>query len=120
MVDDLNFDIDEIIKKVDAKLAELEEEEKQNAAAENESSEVLDVPPVPDAKVTEFEDKNTFTPTQDRYFQSTDASRATNMNYNSEPPKSSVVTPKSEEIDILEEDSDDKDEFFDDFFDDGE
>jgi len=116
---DEEFDVDELVKKIDAKIAELEEEERKekeaNAATnKNDSQEFLDVP---EAKVDDVEE---FVPSGNQFYQSTDINQVSKPNYDNEYKKYEEELNKNEEIDILEEDSNNSDdEFFDDFFDDG-
>lgn len=95
-----DFDIDEIVKKIDAKIAELEEEEKKENEAKGIKTEEKK-----EAKVEEF------VPEKDAFAKSTDI--------NSVQPKEVAPTEPKNKIDesIFKEDDD---EFFDDFFDDGE
>ena len=101
------FDIDEIVKKIDAKIAELEEEEKK----ENEANAVEDT--VKDAKeVKEF--------TPDEFAKSTDIN-SVKPNYDDEYNKYNEEFKKNDsKIDSDSIFKEDDDEFFDDFFDDGE
>ena len=100
--DDLGFDVDELVRKIDAKIAELEEEEKKNKEAEKKKPVVSEpfisktVPMkeekiVPDIKLTEKKDVPVIKPLSD-------------------------IRP---EVDIsLDDDSEEEDDdFFDDFFD---
>ncbi len=101
---DQEFDIDEIVKKIDAKIAELEEEDKK----EKEALEAKD------AVVEEGQGNN--------FVQSTDIKEVESKDYSDEYRKYDEELKKSNGIDILEEKpkKNDDDEFFDDFFDDGE
>ena len=51
--DGFNFDIDELVKKIDAKIAELEEEEKRNKAQEVSHQEIKPTPPIDNVKPLE-------------------------------------------------------------------
>ena len=105
------FDIDEIVKKIDAKIAELEKEEKaENLAKETNSdqSEKLTF----DNKA-QVENQNAFVPSGNSFVQSTNINDVSN----------SEKLNKQDEIQIFEEPpsiKNDGDDFFDDFFDDGE
>ena len=112
--DGLGFDVDELVRKIDAKIAELEEEEKKNKAQEAKATPVTKSNPLKDnskPKVTEEkEDKKL------------------EINSNSLPPlpemeKPSITPVEKKEVNenkspnlVLDDDEDD-DEFFDDFFD---
>lgn len=88
--DDLGFDVDELVRKIDAKIAELEEEEKRNAAKEENSKPLNTTKPMEGAVPTG--DKQT----KDK---SVDESKPSNQK------------------DLVIDDEEDEDEFFDDFFD---
>ena len=113
-----DIDIDEIVKKIDARLAELEEEEKkENEAAnakseDNKEEEKLDIK---DASL--FNEEEEILPSDDQFYKSTKVDDLSKSDFNQNED-----IKKNENIDILEEDSSEKDddEFFDDFFDDGE
>ena len=51
--DGFNFDVDELVKKIDAKIAELEEEEKRNKAQEVSHQEIKTTPPIDNVKPLE-------------------------------------------------------------------
>jgi len=51
--DGFNFDVDELVKKIDAKIAELEEEEKRNKAQEVSHQEIKPTPPIDNVKPLE-------------------------------------------------------------------
>lgn len=51
--DSFNFDVDELVKKIDAKIAELEEEEKRNKAQEVSHQEIKPTPPIDNVKPLE-------------------------------------------------------------------
>ena len=108
------FDIDEIVKKIDAKIAELEEEEKNENAAKE--AEIIDEP-ISDVKAP-------VAPQSSQFIQSTDISEINpKPNYSDEYRKYNDELKKNQDIQIIEEPSSNKnngDDFFDDFFDDGE
>ncbi len=142
-----DFDIDEIVKKIDAKIAELEEEEKREneaAAAKNEVKDAVTEAPKPiEPTSSDFEydeitkpvnpaqstnpfvestNQNTpFVSSNDQFVQSTDINTVNEKtDYSEEYRKYNEELKKSEEI-IFEEPSEDEkkdDNFFDDFFDD--
>lgn len=99
--DDLGFDVDELVKKIDAKIAELEEEEKRQKEANNNQSKET----AKEAEVIkeDTEKKNSI----NDIYEEKDIKKDDNVNSNQDK-KSSTLN--------LEDDSDD-DEFFDDFFD---
>ena len=134
-----DFDIDEIVKKIDAKIAELEEEErrenekaaddefKEAVAEEIESNSALDADVIEpkieepnDSSIENFE-SNSY---GNQYVQSTNINDVNEKtDYSDEYRKYNEELKKSEEIQIFEEPSEGKkkdDNFFDDFFDDGE
>ena len=51
--DGFNFDVDELVKKIDAKIAELEEEEKRNKAQETPQQEIKPTTPIDNVKPLE-------------------------------------------------------------------
>lgn len=51
--DGFNFDVDELVKKIDAKIAELEEEENRNKAQEASHQEIKPTPPIDNVKPLE-------------------------------------------------------------------
>ena len=53
--DDLGFDVDELVKKIDAKIAELEEEEKRNKEQEEKKQASKEVPKLSEEKPTKVE-----------------------------------------------------------------
>ncbi len=139
-----DFDIDEIVKKIDAKIAELEEEEKREneaAAAKAEVKEAVTEEPKPiESTPSEFKieeepkpvsnpfveptsQSNPYVSNNNQFVQSTDINTVNEKpDYSEEYRKYNEELKKSEEI-IFEEPSEDKkkdDNFFDDFFDDGE
>ena len=86
--DELGFDVDELVRKIDAKIAELEEEEKRNNAKVEKKADVS-----LEKKISEVSKENL---------------------------SSVVETPISaptKEKDLVIDDEEDEDEFFDDFFD---
>ena len=103
--DDLGFDVDELVKKIDAKIAELEAEEAKEKAREEETNEPkrieLTSPP------TEIQPLGEDLPTK---------SNSNNL-YNEEvKPTSPANTNISESKTNIELDEEDNDDFFDDFF----
>ncbi len=95
MDDDLGFDVDELVKKIDAKIAELEAEEKKNQAeldAKNNKSEEISIP--------------------------TTSPPVHSIHDDILSPSTSAQSKKVDvEINLDDESDDDDDDFFDDFFD---
>lgn len=102
--DDLGFDVDELVKKIDAKIAELEEEEKRQkesekskeSGVEKEAEKKVEELPKPINSINNIYDEKAFNKKEDMG--------------NSQQPKSTANLN-------LDDDSDDDDDFFDDFFD---
>lgn len=99
--DGLGFDVDELVRKIDAKIAELEEEEKQNKMKNEEQKEVVTKETVISDKKNVEEVKDTFIPPEIKDIK--------------EEKKEEVKEEKSDAL-VLDDEEDD-DEFFDDFFD---
>ena len=93
--DDLGFDVDELVRKIDAKIAELEEEEKRNQEEERKQKEAMEKAQEPTPSVT--------------------PRNSIESVYEDEKPSSAEATPTPSPLN-LEDDGDD-DDFFDDFFD---
>ena len=91
--EDLGFDVDELVKKIDAKIAELEEEERRNKEEEerNKPKEVVAPAPAPQVNSIESVHEKVDEPTQS--------------------------IPKLDGNNLNLDDGDDDDDFFDDFFD---
>ena len=113
--DGLGFDVDELVRKIDAKIAELEEEEKRNK--EQEAKKNSTIPSVNDKKDSSLSDSIT---------EKKDSSiiEDTKKPFNpQEVQKSAVVTEEKKDVkevsptNLTLDDDDDDDEFFDDFFD---
>lgn len=122
-----DFDIDEIVKKIDAKIAELEEEEKKEneekakADKENASEEK---PEVEDSfknnsELSSSPEDINFLPKGKDYVESTPVKEAKVEDFANEYQKYNQEYAKNKESKIDSSKNDD-DEFFDDFFDDGE
>ena len=94
---DLGFDVDELVKKIDAKIAELEEEEKREREKQARVS-ASNKPPV--ELPTNTERKKEVTPNS----------------YNTIPNKNETKVAQ-QEIDLDIQDNEEDDDFFDDFFD---
>ena len=94
--DGLGFDVDELMKKIDAKIAELEEEEKQNAAKEKAVSPKTESSKVEQKPVT---NKPASSDAKEPEIKEAEKKESANVNNN------------------LVLDDEDDDEFFDDFFD---
>ena len=93
--DDLGFDVDELVKKIDAKIAELEEEEKRQKEAEGKVNNQVSSKP--------FEDKKS------------DSISNINEDKNIKKEENNKVQTKPSNLSL--EDDSDEDDFFDDFFD---
>ena len=104
--DDLGFDVDELVKKIDAKIAELEEEEKKNQAElekkkETVKEETVALPSPAPLSNSIYDDINA-------------PKKTPELEVSQKTPE---VSQKTSTVNLdLEEDADD-DDFFDDFFD---
>ena len=128
--DDLGFDVDELVKKIDAKIAELEEEEKRNKAQSEKKDTVKQPAPsfidkpvaVPKAKLSQAESAS---PTKDVINLDEVLKTTPSKNIeipNIKPLEEKVVEPVKDVINskenlVLIDDENDDDDFFDDFFD---
>ena len=118
--DDLGFDVDELVKKIDAKIAELEEEERRNKEATAKpqiqtitSQPVITTAPTPTAiPNVEPEDKPTIS-SLDEFLSPKGISEVPIKPIEEKPI---VVTTPPNNLIIPDDDNDD-DDFFDDFFD---
>ena len=128
--DDLGFDVDELVKKIDAKIAELEEEERRNKAAAATTAPVQPQPiinkPVavpktkPPVEETEEPTSGGAVSSLDEFLSSTPVKETVTpkikpLEEKVVEPVNSVITQKDNLV-LTDEDSDD-DDFFDDFFD---
>ena len=130
--DDLGFDVDELVKKIDAKIAELEEEERRNKAGADSSkpamTPIINKPvaipkakPFETEKPTETEEPNGGTVSSLDEFLTTTKEKETPvpkikpLEEKVVEPVNNVITQKSS-LTLTDEESDD-DDFFDDFFD---
>ena len=127
--DDLGFDVDELVKKIDAKIAELEEEERRNKQAASENKTTTKAQPiinkpvaVPKTKPVEPAIEETKAPVSslDEFLnaQPTKVEETPTIKPLEEKvvePINSIVAPK--ENLVLADDESDDDDFFDDFFD---
>ncbi len=102
--DDLGFDVDELVKKIDAKIAELEEEEKRQKQAESAKND-LD-------NTAKIESKSDVKPINsiNNIYEENDVKKAVPAGINEQAKNTSASSLN------LDDDSDD-DDFFDDFFD---
>lgn len=109
--DDLGFDVDELVKKIDAKIAELEAEEKRNkeeAAKKEEKIPDAVTEDVPPKKEEQAKPTNSIN----------DIFKEDVIKKEDEAPVSKPVTVETKPLNNLNlDDSDDDDDFFDDFFD---
>ena len=98
--DDLGFDVDELVKKIDAKIAELEAEEKMKNAQKEEKEEKEESVPVPELRPID------------------DLEKPTNSINNITEKKAEKPLEDLKPMPSLNlDDNDDDDDFFDDFFD---
>ena len=95
---DFNFDVDELVKKIDAKIAELEEEEKKNKGKEEQK-----ITPIPEVSVPK-------TPVSAQESVQTPIPEVTELK-----PTPVVENKPVNNLELSDDDSDD--DFFDDFFD---
>ena len=100
--DDLGFDVDELVRKIDAKIAELEEEERKNKAQEEKISKKQET--------EEQKESIPFSPSEPVLQQEKPLPIA-------EEKKEPTTKTPSNNLVLDDEDDDDDDEFFDDFFD---
>ena len=124
--DGLGFDVDELVRKIDAKIAELEEEEKRNNKEQAEKKNNNAKPaPIVDATVVSTDKKPTDsepeivedvpTPVENPVI-----TPISNHESSSERPEEKVEKKEIKEVEtpnLVLDDDDDDDEFFDDFFD---
>ena len=133
MDDDLGFDVDELVKKIDAKIAELEEEERRNKQQAANKAPVAPAKPIinkpvavaktPVEFIDDADDEEPATSgmsSLDSFLAKTPVSETVTpkikpLEEKVVEPVNSVVTPKSNLV-LTDEESDD-DDFFDDFFD---
>ena len=113
--DDLGFDVDELVKKIDAKIAELEAEEKRNKEKEEAEKKAASIPSVtstPMSTIERLPEEVIEREFDNKYEEKTEE------NYISKPIKplgEEVKKPSNVNLN-LDDDSED-DDFFDDFFD---
>ena len=110
--DDLGFDVDELVKKIDAKIAELEEEEKKKEEAEKAK-----VVEVKEEKIEEPKNSinNIINPLPEEKITSQISSLENRIPKLDETP---IAVPQTPKIDLdLNKDLEEDDDFFDDFFD---
>ena len=99
---DSSFNVDDLVKRIDAKIAELEEEERKEKELEEQQNKVIDVDVTPHVEIEETE--------------STPATTI-NVNIDSETKQNEVnIADISQENKSLYSDNTDDDNFFDDFF----
>ena len=113
-VDDyLGFDVDELVKKIDAKIAELEEEEKREKEEANKSNKVEPIN-ISDVSAVNNDDSKF---EKESKFINVDENSINSIYENKEDNKKSepIVQPAS--INIDDSDDSEDDDFFDDFFD---
>lgn len=126
--DDLGFDVDELVKKIDAKIAELEEEERRNKAGASATPTTKPQPIINKPVAVPKQPLPTETPSSDGGAVSSIDEFLSKAPVNETPmpkikpleekvvePINSVVKPK-DNLALSDEENDD-DDFFDDFFD---
>ncbi|MBQ3306779.1 MAG: type IV secretory system conjugative DNA transfer family protein [Bacilli bacterium] len=114
--DDLGFDVDELVRKIDAKIAELEKEEQRNKEIEeqrkqeNQKESVKEIEPIVEEETVEELDG--VSTTEDKPYNSIE-------NIHEEEKKKPEVLDDIKPLPniSLDDDDDDEDDFFDDFFD---
>ena len=111
------FDIDEIVKKIDAKIAELEEEEKKENEALELANKANDAEKKEEIKEASFEPSVS---SEDKFIQSTNINDVSEKpDYSEEYRRYNEELKKNEGMKVTK-DSNEEEDFFDDFFDDGE
>jgi len=122
--DDLGFDVDELVKKIDAKIAELEAEEKANKAKEEDKKVVSDNDAKTTTTTTTTTTKTTTSVTAPVPAEVPDAtpkgSNSISEIYKETKEVTKPVTTTTTTVTTnltLDDDSDNDDDFFDDFFD---
>jgi hypothetical protein len=121
--DDLGFDVDELVKKIDAKIAELEAEEKRNKELEEAKKNMPQQDTIPSVTSTPFNDLSslgeeiTFEVNNPKYEEIEDFESQPIQPLGTDVPQEVRTDNKPIQVNLnLEEESDD-DDFFDDFFD---
>ena len=114
--DDLGFDVDELVKKIDAKIAELEAEEKRNKELEEAEKKSASIPSVTSTPLSTVDRLSTEV-IEDEVV-NTSYEEKVEENFISKPIEAPVAkAPVAPAVNLnLEEDSE-EDDFFDDFFD---
>ena len=109
---DLGIDVDELVRKIDAKIAELEEEERKQIEEEKKNSSKVDVPTSIPSLATDNDSVNTVE-SKSVSIPTNSINNLYNDTNNVSESKKDVQPLSSLKID----DSDEDDDFFDDFFD---
>lgn len=116
--DDFGFDVDDLVKKIDAKIAELEEEERKEKEAEEQKAKLAALPAI--NLNTSKEDALDIMNNNIEYLddnapvETKEAKESEVKEEIKEEPKETLTNAKETNIDLSD---DDEDEFFDDFFD---
>ncbi len=112
--DDLGFDVDELVKKIDAKIAELEAEEKRNKELEKAEEKETNIPSVTSTPFSTLDKL----PEDTEEVYSPKFEEKVEENFISKPIKPVVEEVKSTPtVNINLDEEDGEDDFFDDFFD---
>ena len=114
--DDLGFDVDELVKKIDAKIAELEAEEKRNKELEEAEKNAASIPSVTSTPLSTVDRLSTEVVEDE--IANTSYEEKVEENFISKPIEApEAKAPVAPAVSLnLEEDSE-EDDFFDDFFD---
>ena len=123
--DDLGFDVDELVKKIDAKIAELEAEEKRNKEKEEREKNALSENNIPSVTSTPFTDLSSLGEDITFEVSSPKFEEKIEENFVSEPIQPIVEEFKPEvkaetkpvQVNLNLDDESEDDDFFDDFFD---
>lgn len=115
--DDLGFDVDELVRKIDAKIAELEAEEKRNKEIEEVEKKAASIPSVTSTPLSTVEKY----PEEiiEKEIDNTSYEEKVEENYISKPirPVEDEVKKATAAVNLNLEDDSEDDDFFDDFFD---
>lgn len=114
--DDLGFDVDELVRKIDAKIAELEKEEQENA--EKNKTNTNTTVPTTKSNVSVSDKPSVEASKSEVANKDNEKEQSNSSSVKSETPSHNVSsTPKDISNDLILDDDEDDDEFFDDFFD---
>ena len=116
--DDLGFDVDELVKKIDAKIAELEAEEKRNKEKEEAEKKAASIPSVTSSPLSTIEKlpddiiEEEYIPRFKENIEENFVSKPITP-----PVQERTVEVKPTNVNINLDDDNEDDDFFDDFFD---